>query len=87
MLDVVIIGTGFSGIGAAIRLRQAGIDNFVLAEREDAIGGTWYVNRYPGAACDVESNLYSFSFAQNPDWRRSFGTQQVPSWVVAIHIA
>ena len=73
--DVVIIGSGFSGIGSAVRLQQAGLSNFIVIERDSSIGGTWWANKYPGAACDVESNLYSFSFAPHPDWSRSFGTQ------------
>ena len=67
----VIIGAGFSGIGMAIRLRQSGIDDFVVLERAGAAGGTWRDNSYPGCACDVQSSLYSFSFAPNPDWNQS----------------
>lgn len=73
---VAIVGSGFSGIGAAVRLRQAGIDDVVLFEQADAVGGTWRVNRYPGAACDVQSRLYEYSFAPNPDWSRRFAGQQ-----------
>lgn len=65
---VAIVGSGFSGLGAAIRLTQAGIDDLVVFERGDDVGGTWRVNRYPGAACDVPSRLYEFTFAPNPAW-------------------
>lgn len=68
---VAIIGAGFSGIGLAIRLRQRATRDFVVFERAREVGGTWRDNVYPGAACDVPSNLYSFSFAPNPAWSRS----------------
>ena len=69
---VAIVGTGFSGLGLAIRLKQRGMENFVIIERADDIGGTWRDNTYPGCACDVPSHLYSFSFAPNPNWSRHF---------------
>ncbi len=72
---VAIVGTGFSGLGLAIGLKERGIDDFVVLERADDIGGTWRDNTYPGAACDVPSHLYSFSFAPNPDWSRAFSPQ------------
>ena len=72
---MAIVGNGFSGLGTAIRLRQAGEDNFLIFERHDDVGGTWRDNSYPGCACDVPSHLYSFSFAPNPDWSRSFSAQ------------
>jgi len=72
---LIIIGGGFSGIGMAIRLRQTGVTDFVILERASASGGTWRDNTYPGCACDVQSSLYSFSFAPNPDWSRSFSPQ------------
>lgn len=72
---VVIVGGGFSGVGVAIGLKRAGIDDFVILERAAEGGGTWRDNSYPGCACDVESDLYSFSFAPNPDWRRTFAPQ------------
>jgi len=75
MSQVLIIGTGFAGIGMGIRLKQAGIHDFVILERADAVGGTWRDNRYPGAACDIESHLYSFSFEPNPEWSRQFAPQ------------
>ncbi|MGX1778629.1 flavin-containing monooxygenase [Nocardia brasiliensis] len=68
----LIIGAGFSGLGTAFKLKQAGIDNIILLERSDRLGGTWRDNTYPGAAVDIPSMLYSFSFAPNPYWTRSF---------------
>lgn len=70
--DTIIVGTGFTGIGAAIKLTQAGVDDFVILEREDRVGGTWRDNTYPGAACDIPSLLYSFSFVANPAWSRAY---------------
>lgn len=75
-VTVAIIGTGFGGIGMAARLARAGITDVVLLERAADLGGTWRDNSYPGAACDVQSHLYSFSFAPNPDWSRSFSPQR-----------
>ncbi|MFE7315410.1 flavin-containing monooxygenase [Streptomyces sp. NPDC057555] len=72
---VAVIGSGFGGLGAAVRLRRAGITDFVVLERADAVGGTWRDNSYPGCACDVPSHLYSFSFAPNPQWPRNFSGQ------------
>jgi cation diffusion facilitator CzcD-associated flavoprotein CzcO len=74
-LSVAIIGGGFSGIGLAIRLEQDGIRDFAVLERGDGVGGTWHVNTYPGCACDVPSHLYSFSFAPNPAWSRTYSRQ------------
>ncbi len=72
---IAVIGAGFGGLGTAIRLKQAGIHDFVVLERGDDVGGTWRDNSYPGCACDVPSHLYSFSFAPNPDWSRAFSGQ------------
>ena len=69
---IVIIGAGFAGIGMAIQLKKAGIRSFRIFERASEIGGTWRDNTYPGAACDVPSHLYSFSFEPNPDWSRTY---------------
>ncbi|MFE6617341.1 flavin-containing monooxygenase [Amycolatopsis sp. NPDC057786] len=69
---VVIVGTGFSGLGQAIQLEKAGISDYVILEKADEVGGTWRDNSYPGCACDVQSHMYSFSYEQNPDWSRSF---------------
>lgn len=73
--DVIIVGSGFAGLCMAVRLKQAGIDNFIILEREKAFGGTWQANSYPGCAVDVPSHLYSFSFAQNARWTRRFARQ------------
>jgi cation diffusion facilitator CzcD-associated flavoprotein CzcO len=73
---VAVIGSGFGGLGAAVRLRREGITDFVILERAQAVGGTWRDNNYPGCACDVPSHLYSFSFAPNPDWPRAFSAQK-----------
>ncbi|MER5869096.1 NAD(P)/FAD-dependent oxidoreductase [Streptomyces sp. NPDC002044] len=72
---VAVIGSGFGGLGAAVRLRREGITDFVVLERAGSVGGTWRDNSYPGCACDVPSHLYSFSFAPNPDWPRTFSGQ------------
>ena len=61
-LRVLIIGAGFAGMGLAIQLQRAGIGDFLLLEKASELGGTWRDNRYPGAACDVPSHLYSYSF-------------------------
>ena len=68
--EVVVIGAGLSGVCAAIKLKEAGIDNFQVFEKASDVGGTWRDNRYPGVACDVPSHLYSYSFAPNPEWSR-----------------
>ncbi|MFF4017975.1 flavin-containing monooxygenase [Streptomyces sp. NPDC001843] len=73
---VAVIGSGFGGLGAAVRLRREGITDFVVLERAGSVGGTWRDNSYPGCACDVPSHLYSFSFAPNPDWPRAFSGQE-----------
>src|SRR5438105_3953106 len=72
---VLIVGSGFSGLGAAIRLLTDGCDDFLVVERGGEVGGTWRDNTYPGAACDVPSHLYSYSFELNPNWSRSFSPQ------------
>jgi cation diffusion facilitator CzcD-associated flavoprotein CzcO len=70
--DAVIVGAGFGGIGAAIQLKRLGYDDFVILEREDDLGGTWYVNHYPGLAVDVPTTTYSYFFEPNPNWSRLF---------------
>ncbi len=75
MIDVAIVGAGFAGLGAAVRLREAGVSNLVIFERANDLGGTWRDNVYPGCRCDVASNLYSFSFAPNPDWSNTYSYQ------------
>jgi cation diffusion facilitator CzcD-associated flavoprotein CzcO len=72
---IAIVGSGFSGIGMAIRLLEDGETDFVLLERASEIGGTWRDNTYPGCRCDVPSHLYSFSFAPNPNWSSTFSPQ------------
>ena len=67
--EAVIVGTGFGGMGAAIQLKRLGIDDLVMLEREDDLGGTWHVNRYPGLAVDIASVTYSYSFEPNPWWK------------------
>ncbi|AXQ29999.1 NAD(P)/FAD-dependent oxidoreductase [Solimonas sp. K1W22B-7] len=74
-LSVLIVGTGFAGLGMGIKLKEAGIDSFTILERADDVGGTWRDNSYPGCACDVQSHLYSFSFEPNPNWTRMFAPQ------------
>jgi cation diffusion facilitator CzcD-associated flavoprotein CzcO len=74
-VSVAVVGSGFSGLGMAIRLKQEGIEDFVVLERAADVGGTWYANTYPGCACDVPSHLYSYSFAPNPDWSRTYSGQ------------
>jgi len=68
----LIVGAGFAGLGTAIRLLQAGVDDLVILERGHEIGGTWRDNVYPGAACDIPSVLYSYSFAPNPNWSKFY---------------
>ena len=70
--DAVIIGAGFGGMGAAIALRRLDIDDIVILDREDDLGGTWHVNRYPGLAVDIPSATYSYSFEPNPYWSRLY---------------
>ena len=74
-VDVAIIGAGFAGLAAAVRLQQAGKTSFIIFERATAVGGTWRDNTYPGCACDVRSHLYSFSFSPNPGWSRVYSKQ------------
>jgi cation diffusion facilitator CzcD-associated flavoprotein CzcO len=71
-ISVGIVGAGFGGIGMAIRLREAGVEDFTIYERGETVGGVWRANSYPGAGCDVPSHLYSFSFAPGRDWSRRF---------------
>jgi cation diffusion facilitator CzcD-associated flavoprotein CzcO len=80
--DTLIIGAGFTGLGTAIKLLEAGVEDFVILDRSDRVGGTWRDNTYPGAACDIPSLLYSFSFAKNPNWSRAYS----PSDEIREHI-
>ncbi|MGO9489897.1 MAG: flavin-containing monooxygenase [Solirubrobacteraceae bacterium] len=75
-MRVLIVGAGFGGIASAIELRRHGIDDVTILEKAPDLGGTWYHNSYPGAACDVPSHLYSFSYAQRRDWSRLCSPQQ-----------
>ena len=74
--EVLVVGSGFGGLCMGVRLKKAGVENFAILEKDATLGGTWRVNDYPGAACDVPSHLYSFSFAQNANWSRKFPSQQ-----------
>jgi cation diffusion facilitator CzcD-associated flavoprotein CzcO len=74
-MKVVIVGAGAAGLAMAMRLKRAGHDDFTIIEGSSGVGGTWHHNRYPGAACDVPSHLYSFSFAPKPDWQHKFARQ------------
>jgi len=73
--EVIIVGTGFSGLAMAIALPRTGVRNFLVLERSHEVGGTWRDNHYPGAACDIPSHLYSFSFEGKPDWSRKYPRQ------------
>ena len=69
---IIIIGSGFGGLAMVIQLKQANIHDFIILEKADQVGGTWRDNQYPGAACDVQSHLYSFSFAPKTDWSKRY---------------
>lgn len=75
-VDHLIVGAGFAGLCAAIKLDEAGERDFVVIEKDSDVGGTWHINTYPGAECDVPSQLYSYSFALNPDWSKVYSPQQ-----------
>ena len=84
-LRVAVIGAGFSGIGAAIRLRSIGVEHITIFEKASDVGGTWRDNTYPGAACDVQSHLYSLSFELNPRWTRRFPAQpEIQAYLKAV---
>jgi len=74
-MPIAIVGAGFAGMGMGIRLLQSGVEDFVIMERDSDVGGTWSANTYPGCQCDIPSHLYSFSFAPNPDWTRTYPKQ------------
>ncbi len=81
-VEVIILGGGFAGVGAAIKLLEAGISDFLLLEKATELGGVWRENTYPGCACDVPSALYSYSFAPNPSWSRVFaGQREIKSYL------
>ncbi len=73
--DVIVIGAGFSGVAAAIELRKRGANSFLVLEKSEGIGGAWYESTYPGAACDIPSHFYCYSFEPNPDWSRKYSPQ------------
>src|SRR5438045_9697704 len=73
--SIAVVGGGFGGVGAAVMLRRSGYSDVTVFERSDGIGGVWHHNTYPGAACDVPSHLYEFSFAPNPYWSRRYAPQ------------
>jgi cation diffusion facilitator CzcD-associated flavoprotein CzcO len=84
-LPIAILGAGFAGIGTAIQLKKAGIESFTLFERAHEVGGTWRDNTYPGAACDVPSHVYSFSFEPNPRWSRRFAESwEIQDYLVSL---
>ncbi len=74
-VHTLVVGAGFAGLGTAIKLHENGYRDFLVLDKGQTVGGTWRDNTYPGAACDVPSQLYSFSFAPNPGWSRSFSPQ------------
>jgi phytoene dehydrogenase-like protein len=74
-VDVAIIGAGFAGLGVGIALKKRQLENFVIFEGEEDVGGSWRTNTYPGCACDVPSHLYSYSFEPNPDWPEAYSKQ------------
>ena len=73
--DIIVVGSGFSGLGMGIFLKKSGRNDFLILEKSTDFGGTWLDNDYPGAACDVPSHMYSYSFDQNPDWSRFYSGQ------------
>jgi cation diffusion facilitator CzcD-associated flavoprotein CzcO len=84
VLDTVIIGSGFSGLGMAHALQKAGLHDFLILEKATEVGGTWRENSYPGCACDVQSHLYSFSCAGNPNWSHVFsGWREIQDYILA----
>lgn len=83
--EVLIVGAGFAGLGMGAQLRRHGRTDFIIIERNPEVGGTWHDNTYPGAACDVPSHLYSFSFAMNPNWSGFYTTQaEIESYIIGV---
>ncbi len=79
---IIIVGAGFSGLCMAMQLQRNSIHDFIIIEKSNKVGGTWWENKYPGAECDVESHLYSFSFEPNPDWSRVFsGSDEIQQYL------
>ncbi|MFT3925668.1 MAG: NAD(P)/FAD-dependent oxidoreductase [Myxococcales bacterium] len=84
-LDVVIVGAGFGGLCTAIKLREAGYQRFAILEKGHEVGGTWRENTYPGAACDVQSHLYSYSFEPKSDWSRRYAPwHEIQSYILKV---
>ena len=84
-VEIAVVGGGVGGIGLAVALRRRGIEDFVVLERGNDFGGTWRDNTYPGAACDVPSHLYSFSFDHNPNWSQTFSTQpEIQDYILGV---
>src|ERR1700709_2262854 len=81
-VHVLVVGAGFAGLGTAIKLDEHGFSDFVVVDKGQSVGGTWRDATYPGAACDIPSQLYSFSFAKNPGWSRAYS----PSAEILEHI-
>ncbi len=82
--SIAIIGAGFSGIGMALRLKEAGLESFTIYEAASDVGGTWFHNAYPGAACDIASHLYSFSFRRKHDWTKTYaGHEEIRAYLQA----
>src|SRR5213592_3362958 len=73
--SIAVVGGGFAGVGAVVMLRRAGYTDVTVFERGERVGGVWHHNTYPGAACDVPSHLYEFSFAPNPRWSHRYAPQ------------
>ena len=73
--SIAVVGAGFGGVGAVVMLRRAGYENVTVFERGERVGGVWHHNTYPGAACDIPSHLYEFSFEPNPHWSRRYAPQ------------
>jgi cation diffusion facilitator CzcD-associated flavoprotein CzcO len=83
--EVAIVGAGFGGLGLAIKLLEAGVRDFVILEKSAEVGGTWRENTYPGAECDVQSHLYSFSFAGKADWSQRYaGWREIQQYILDI---
>ncbi len=85
MTSVAVVGGGFAGVGAAAMLARAGYRDVTVFEREPRLGGVWHHNTYPGAACDIPSHLYEFSFAPNPRWSRRYAPQaEIQAYLEAV---
>ncbi|MFA5940508.1 MAG: NAD(P)/FAD-dependent oxidoreductase, partial [Sinimarinibacterium sp.] len=84
-VDVAIVGAGFGGLCMAIKLLEAGNKNFVVLEKAHEVGGTWRDNSYPGAACDVQSHMYSYSFAPKADWTKRYaGWREIQDYILKV---